>query len=140
MAACAHSASKPAAAPAAQGAPHTGVEVEDAIHGVRYELPPGADLWQVSREGAARSISGTEAEVSSFPLAKSAAPPQCRDHARSRLGARKDSPAADAPREESTSDSPAPSWSFTSGPASAPVRNRWAFFTRGADCLVLHVP
>src|SRR5439155_5315656 len=23
-----------------------GVEVEDAIHGVRYQLPAGADLWQ----------------------------------------------------------------------------------------------
>jgi tetratricopeptide (TPR) repeat protein len=30
-------------------------------------------------------------------------------------------------------------WAFTSGAASAPVRNRWAFFTRGADCLVLYV-
>src|SRR3954462_15494044 len=48
-------------------------------------------------------------------------------------------PSAEGPRDEASTDSPAPSWSFTSGPAAAPVRNRWAFFARGADCLVLHV-
>ena len=30
-------------------------------------------------------------------------------------------------------------WSFTTGASSAPVRNRWAFFARNADCLVLYV-
>jgi hypothetical protein len=139
LASCAHGA----ATDQAKKANKTGVEVEDAIHGVRFQLPPGADLWQVSREGAARSLSGIEAEVSTFAMAKSAQATQCRDHARSKLGSRKESrepaTAVDAPREESTSDSPTALWTFTTGASSAPVRNRWAFFARGADCVVLHV-
>ena len=140
LAACAH-AKQPPAPPAAvaKPAPPGSVAVQDAIHGVRYLLPPGEDSWQVTREGDARSASGVEAEVSSFPLAKPSTATACRDHARSRLTAHKDAPpATDAPRDQSTADAP-PSWSFTSGVATAPVRNRWAFFARGADCLVLHV-
>ncbi|MCA1826844.1 MAG: tetratricopeptide repeat protein [Myxococcales bacterium] len=144
--ACSHAAAGPEAARAAAAAradkqerSSSGVEVEDAIHGVRYRLPAGPDMWQVTREGDARSPSGVEAEVSSFPLAKPSAATQCRDQAHNRLFRRDAStPAADTPRDESTGDSP-PSWSFTSGPASSPARNRWAFFSRGADCLVLHV-
>jgi tetratricopeptide (TPR) repeat protein len=137
LCACAHDATKKAPQPAAQQPAKTdSVEVQDAIHGVRYSLPPGADLWQVSREGAARSISGTEAEVSQFAMGEPAQAPQCRDLARTRLSPK--TAAADSFREESTGDSPT-SWLFTSGPPSAPVRNRWAFFARGADCLVLHV-
>ncbi|HET7784707.1 MAG TPA: tetratricopeptide repeat protein [Myxococcales bacterium] len=135
LAACAH-------APARPEPPRPGVEVQDAIHGARYSLPAGADLWQVSREGHARSVSGVEAEVSTFPMGKATSAEQCREHARSRLSPAKDSaapPTGDTPREESASDSPSASWSFTTGPASAPVRNRWAFFARGADCIVLHV-
>src|SRR5207244_12735920 len=45
----------------------------------------------------------------------------------------------DAPRDQSAADAPTATWSFTTGAASAPVRNRWAFFSRGADCLVLRV-
>lgn len=112
--------------------------MEDAIHGVRYQLPSGPEMWQLSREGDARSPSGVEAEVSSFPLAKPSDGKQCRDQARTRLFRHESAPVADAPRDESTSDSP-PSWSFTSGSTSGQARNRWAFFARGADCLVLHV-
>ena len=144
-AACSHAAAGPAApkaaANAAKAPPAGAIEVEDAIHGVRYQLPAGQDVWQVTREGDARSPSGVEAEVSSFPMAKPSSSTQCRDQARSKLF-RRDSPnatATDAPRDESTADSPASSWSFTSGPPSGPARNRWAFFARGADCLVLHV-
>ena len=134
LAACAHQA--PASPKAAEKPKTDSVEVQDAVHGVRYSLPPGADLWQVSREGAARSVSGTEAEVSQFAMGKPANPAQCRDNARSRLSPR--NLGSDAPRDESTGDAPT-SWSFTIGPTAAPVRNRWAFFARGADCLVLHV-
>ena len=138
LAACSHAKATPPA-PAAKAEPPGSVAVLDAIHGARYLLPPGEDAWQVTREGDARSASGVEAEVSSFPLAKLATAPGCRDHARTRLTAHKEpSAAADAPREESTAEAP-PSWSFTSGVATAPVRNHWAFFARGADCLVLHV-
>ncbi len=140
LAACAHARPAPVA-PVAESkpVPPGSVAVQDAIHGVRYLLPPGEDSWQVTREGDARSASGVEAEVSSFPLAKPSNAAACRDHARTRLTAHKEaSPAADAPRDQSTAESP-PSWSFTSGVATAPVRNRWAFFARGADCLVLHV-
>jgi hypothetical protein len=124
---------------------HTpGLEVQDAVHGVRYALPASADTWQVSREGTARLASGVETEVSSFPLAKPATPEQCRDYARTRLASKKEASAeaastADAPRDQATSESGPVTWSFTSGAASAPVRNRWAFFTRNADCLVLYV-
>ncbi|HUJ24838.1 MAG TPA: tetratricopeptide repeat protein, partial [Myxococcales bacterium] len=68
-------------------------------------------------------------------------PAQCRDQARARLAPRPGTPGAtpaEAIRDESVAADP-PSWSFTTGPAAAPVRNRWAFFARGADCLVLHV-
>lgn len=121
-----------------------GVEVQDAIHGVKYSLPPIDDGWQVSREGDARSPSGVETEVSSFPMARPSTPNECRDSARTRLSSRREPSAAsataqDAPREQATGDKPAASWSFTSGAANASVRNRWAFFSRGADCLVLHV-
>lgn len=140
LAACAHRSGGPGQAQDGNRPP---VEVEDAIHGVRYALPPGSDLWQVSREGAARSLSGVEAEVSTFPMATPATPRQCREHARKRLGSRKDSgdlPArTDAPRDESTGEEPTAVWSFTTGASSAPARNRWAFFSRGADCVVLHV-
>ena len=141
LASCSHAKSTAAVPPfEVKDVPPDSVAVQDAIHGVRYLLPPGEDTWQVTREGDARSASGVEAEVSSFPLAKPATAPACRDHARTRLTSHsKESPAAAAaPRDESTGDSP-PSWSFTSGVATAPVRNRWAFFARGADCLVLHV-
>lgn len=146
-AACTHAAATaPRPASKAAGAARPGsVEVQDAIHGVRYQLPPGGDdMWQVSREGDARSSNGVEAEVSSFPMAGPATAAQCRDHARSRLSSRKDSPAqamtaVDAPRDQTAGESPTATWSFSSGPASSPVRNRWAFYARGSDCLVLHV-
>src|SRR5207248_603522 len=106
--------------------------------------PPGEEGWQVNREGEARSASGVETEISSSPMANPATPADCREHARTRLSSRKEPSAANAtatdpPREQSTSDSPTATWSFTSGTASSPMRNRWAFFARGADCLVLHV-
>ncbi len=137
-AACAHPQQAGPKAEAAAAAKTGSVQVEDAIHGVRYLLPPGEDGWQVNREGEARSAS------SSFPLAKPAAPADCREHARTRLTSRKEpsaanATAAEAPREQATGDSPTATWSFTSGTPSAPMRNRWAFFARGADCLVLHV-
>jgi hypothetical protein len=134
--ACAHGK------PSQPSPPKGGVEVQDAIHGVRYKLPEPADLWQVSPEGTARSTSGVESEVSSFPMPKATSGPECRAHARSRLSPKGEGSAkasAEAPRDEVTADSPSASWSFTSGPASAPVRNRWAFYARGADCLVFHV-
>lgn len=136
-AACAHA---PAPPKAAQGQkPGQGVEVEDAVHGVRYELPGAADPWQVTREGNAHSATGVEAEVSSFPMATPAVPAGCRDHARQRLGVKRESSSGDMPRDQVSGEAPVPNWSFTGGPASAPVRNRWAFYSRGADCLVLHV-
>lgn len=138
LAACAQAPAKSRSEPQKTA----GVEVQDAIHGARYSLPAGADLWQVSREGNARSVSGVEAEVSSFPMGKATSAEQCREHARSRLAPSKEAGGArgaDVPREESTADSPSAIWSFTTGPSSAAVRNRWAFFGRGADCLVLHV-
>ena len=135
--ACAHGRGGQSRAPA--------IEVQDALHGVRYALPSGTDTWQVNREGSARSVSGVEAEVSQFAMAKPSTAQQCRDNARTRLTGKKEGAAenaalaADAPRDQVSSDAPAPTWSFTSGAAAAPVRNRWAFFSRNADCLVLRV-
>jgi tetratricopeptide (TPR) repeat protein len=137
--ACAHAPSQSAAA----GAP-PGLQVQDAVHGVRYSLPAGAETWQVSREGIARSVSGVEAEVSSFAMAKPTTPDQCREHARSRLAGKsgaapEQAPSADSPRDQAAADAPTAIWTFTTGAAAAPVQNRWAFFARGADCLVLRV-
>jgi hypothetical protein len=117
-----------------------GIQVQDAVHGVRYELPPGADPWQVTREGNAHSASGVEVEVSSFSMARITSAATCRDHARSRLAAKQEGQTAlDPPRDQTVGDAPTAIWSFTTGAATSPVRNRWAFFSRGADCLVLHV-
>jgi hypothetical protein len=143
LAACAHSEARTETKPAP---PRTetsgGILVQDAVHGVRYELPPGSDPWQVTREGNARSAAGVEVEVSSFPMAKPTSPPACRDHARSRLASKQEGTGAtpvDPPRDQTVGDAPTAVWSFTTGAATAPVRNRWAFFARGADCMVLHV-
>ncbi len=137
LAACAHG-------PAKQQASAADLSVQDAVHGVRYALPASADTWQVSREGTARSVSGVETEVSSFAMAKPSTAQQCREYARSRLAGKKEGEVAntastEAPRDQDSADSPTATWVFTSGAASAPVRNRWAFYGRGADCLVLHV-
>jgi hypothetical protein len=134
LVACSHGKAKNAVQTAAEP---SGVEVEDAIHGVRYELPPGVEIWQVSHDGEARTASGVEAGIVSFPLANAATPQACRDHERERLT--KNNPTSDAPRDESTGDDQTASWSFTSGADAALVRNRWAFFGRGSDCLVLRV-
>ena len=45
----------------------------------------------------------------------------------------------DGPREQTIGESPTSTWSFTSGSAGAPVRSRWAFYPRGADCVILEV-
>jgi hypothetical protein len=137
VAACAHGEVGQRSAKSESG---SGIQVQDAVHGARYELPPGPDPWQVTREGNAHSASGVEVEVSSYPMAKLTSAATCRDHARSRLLSRQDAqPAVEPPRDQTIGDAPTAIWSFTTGAASAPVRNRWAFFARGADCLVLHV-
>ena len=129
------------------------VEVDDVLHGVKYVLPPAADGWQVAHEGAAHvSGSGVQVEVGSFPLATPAQPASCRDAARKRIAVlqqRADdaerkrapdaAPQADGLRDESTSDSPTATWSFTRGSSSGAVRSRWGFFPRGSDCLMLQV-
>jgi tetratricopeptide (TPR) repeat protein len=139
--------------PGADRAPEGTVEVDDVLHGVKYNLPPAPDGWQVAHEGAAHvSGSGVQVEVGSFPLASEARATTCRDAARKRLAVlqqragelEKKQPQDgrgqdDAPRDEATDDSPTATWSFTRGAASAAVRSRWGFFARGADCLMLQV-
>lgn len=132
--ACAHS-NEPAAKTAAKEP--AGVEVEDAIHGARYELPAGGEVWQVSRNGDARTASGVEAEIGWFPLSKDATPGACRDRERQLVV--KDGREADVPKEEATSDDPTATWSYLTGGDGAEVWKRLAFFPRGADCLVLRV-
>ncbi len=138
---------------AASKTPEGTLEVDDVLHGVTYTLPPADDGWQVAHEGAAHvSGSGVQVEVGSFPLAGEARPASCREAARKRLAAiqqRGDQPGqkpaqeppaqADLPRDQSSADSPTAIWSFSRGPASAAVRSRWGFFSRGADCLMLQV-
>jgi len=138
---------------AAGSSPEGTVEVDDVLHGVKYTLPPAPEGWQVAHEGAAHvSGSGVQVEVGSFPLAGAAQPASCRDAAQKRLATlqqrtdeaeRKRAPdlpaQADAPRDQSTGDSPTATWSFTRGPSAAAVRSRWGFFARGADCLMLQV-
>jgi tetratricopeptide (TPR) repeat protein len=138
---------------AAGSSPEGTVEVDDVLHGVKYTLPPAPEGWQVAHEGAAHvSGSGVQVEVGSFPLAGAAQPASCRDAAQKRLATQQqrtdeaerkrapEAPAqAEAPRDQSTSDSPTATWTFTRGPQGAAVRSRWGFFARGADCLMLQV-
>jgi tetratricopeptide (TPR) repeat protein len=131
LAACSHANGSQSAK---AGAAPVAVEVEDAIHGARYELPPSDEVWQVSHNGDARTASGVEVEVGWFPLAKDANPAACRD--RQRELATKD---ADAPRDESTADDPTAIWIYVAGGEPAELQKRIAFFARGADCLALRV-
>jgi hypothetical protein len=113
------------------------------VHGVRYELPPAPDGWQASREGSAHVAKGVQVDVANFPMPKETSAPACRDLARQKLTSRR-APAtaaevADNPRDETTGDAPTATWSFTRGPETAAVRSRWAFYSRGADCLMLEV-
>ena len=140
---CAHGGGTSSAKATAAG-PNGPVQVQDSIHGVVYELLPGAETWQVSRDGNAHTASGVQVDVSSFPMARQATPAGCREHARTRLSGKKEpdprsATAVDPPRDQTVGDTPTATWSFTTGPASAPVRKRWAFYARGADCLVLDV-
>ena len=152
VAACAGGKSSERPAPPV---PEGAVQVEDALHGVAYQLPPGAGGWQVANDGNARVSSGVQVEIATFPLPKQASPAACRDAARDRLkavrqrsdeddpqtrgGAQDIPPQADGPREDTIGDAPTAIWLFTRGPASTPVRNRWAFYSRGSDCLLLQV-
>ncbi|HWE24195.1 MAG TPA: hypothetical protein VG496_09665, partial [Myxococcales bacterium] len=112
------------------------VEVDDVLHGVKYTLPPSSEGWQVAHEGAAHvSGAGVQVDVGSFPLPSLAQPATCRDAARNRKALAQ----ADAPRDESTSDSPTATWTFTRGSGLAAIRIRSGFFARGSDCLVLQV-
>lgn len=129
------------------------VEVDDVLHGVKYTLPPSAEGWQVAHEGAAHvSGSGVQVDVGSFPLPAEAQPASCRESARKRMLAiqqrserREQRPAQEAPaqieapRDESTADTPTAIWMFTRGPSSGSIRTRSGFFARGSDCLVLQV-
>ena len=152
---------------AASAGPADGMlPVEDTSHAVRFEVPPAIGGWQNARDGSARIGGGVQVEVGSFPLPAQASAPLCRDSARSRLtapapqgadgspphadngGAPADpgaSPSAaqasqsDGPREQTIGESPTSTWSFTSGGGTAPVRSRWAFYPRGADCVILEV-
>ena len=151
--ACAHGRAPSAAAPqAARARPPSGtVEVEDSLHGVRYELPPSADGWQGAREGNAHVAGGVQVEVASFPMARTTSAAACRDLARSKLtGTReaedKSKPEdkgkladADGPRDQTIGAAPTATWSFTRGPSAAPVRSRWAFYARSSDCVMLEV-
>ncbi len=169
VAGCAHNRAPSAVAPqAAKVRPPSGtVEIEDAIHGVRYELPPSADGWQGSHEGNAHVAGGVQVEVASFPMARATSAAACRDLARSKLtGTReadnksrldeadnKSKPDhdsnpddgrskledADGPRDQTIGDAPTATWSFTRGPAAAPVRSRWGFYARASDCVMLEV-
>jgi tetratricopeptide (TPR) repeat protein len=133
--ACAHGKPAPEAAPPSNPK-QRGVEVEDSLRGVRYQLPAGEEIWQVSRDGEARTASGVEAEIASFPLPKAATPKACRDRERERMA--KDE-AAETPHEEVVSDEPAASWTYSSGADAAQLRKRLAFYARGSDCLVLRI-
>lgn len=132
------------------------IDVEDALHGVRFELPPSDDGWQIAHEGASHVSGHVQVNVASFPLPRDASPASCRDVARKESSAVKQrsdeddsqlAPAAaqdvpqdaDTPRDQSTGDAPTATWSFTHGPTSSPERIRRAFYARGADCLVLQV-
>jgi hypothetical protein len=139
------------------------IPVDDSSHAVRFEVPPAAGGWQTARDGSARIGDSVQVEVASFPLARDATAASCRDTARARLSppaARADdegatpptprdqspprdpgspAPPVDGPRDQTIGDSPTATWSFTRGSPSAALRSRWAFYPRGADCLMLEV-
>lgn len=132
--------------------------VEDAQQGMRYLLPAVEGGWRDFREGLAAR--GIRVETGSFPLGAAASAITCRDTARSRVAAlgahpgdQESQPEEESKpgtaarrtgppeplRDQSVSDGPVAWWSFTRGAETSAVRSRWAFFTRGADCLMLEV-
>jgi hypothetical protein len=126
------------------------ITVDDSSHLVTFEVPEAKGGWQNARDGSARIGDGVQVEVASFPLPRAATAATCRDTMRMRLTAmqgrgendRPQTPAAppqDGPREQETGDSPTAIWSFTRGSTNVPVRSRWAFYPRGADCVLLQV-
>ncbi len=117
------------------------VAVEDPALGVKLELPEIDGGWQVPREGrAARRGANVQLEVGGFALSREASASSCRDTARERFTKeRPDRSAAEPLREQSIGDWPTSTWSFTRGSEEALVRSRWAFYARGADCLLLQV-
>jgi hypothetical protein len=138
------------------------IPVDDSSHAVRFEVPPASGGWQNARDGSARIGDSVQVEVASFPLARAATATSCRDTARARLspppvradgeGVPPPAPqdqtpprdpgstaALDGPRDQTIGDAPTATWSFTRGSSSAAVRSRWAFYPRGADCLMLEV-
>jgi hypothetical protein len=154
----------PAAAPAApapappaadapdEAPPEGGRTVEDLQLGVRYALPPIEGGWRDNPEGFAAK--GVRVGSVALPLGGAATPITCRDTARSRITAmgghpgdvevapEEGGPPASPPpplRDQAVSDGPVASWSFTRGEGAAAIRNRWAFYGRGADCLILQV-
>jgi hypothetical protein len=152
----------PAAAPVKQEppapdepVPSGGRLVEDPQQGVRYVLPAMEGGWREFRDGLAAR--GVRVETGSFPLGAAASAITCRDTARSRVAAlgaqpgdRETEPEDDAGgpkrtgppeplRDQAVSDGPVAWWSFTRGAEGTAVRGRWAFYTRGADCLMLEV-
>ncbi|MBS2021544.1 MAG: hypothetical protein JST92_03990 [Deltaproteobacteria bacterium] len=152
-AACA-AAPKPVAQPPPES-PIQGIQMDDTLHGVRFELPPAEGGWQAAHEGAAEMGAGVQVEVAGFPLAKPANPGVCRTSARARLAQgrppkddaelmpvppeRAEVEVVDGLRDQQLTEAPTASWSFTRGKQGADVRSRWAFYSRGADCLLLEV-
>ncbi len=177
-AACAHGGASTSTSSAKKVPPPQGtVAIEDAIHGVRYDLPPSADGWQGAHEGSAHVAGGVQVEIASFPMARTTSAAACRDLARNKLSGTREATSqrdagkgandqpgtaadgdakesgtnssaadgkstleeVDGPRDQTIGDAPTATWSFTRGPSGAPVRSRWAFYPRAADCVMLEV-
>ena len=118
------------------------VPVEDASLGVRYELPALEEGWQAPREGrGGRRGGNVQVEVGGFALAHEATAAACRDSARERFAKEKAKDGSELPalRDQAIGDWPTATWSFSRGSDEAAVRSRWAFYPRGADCLLLQV-
>lgn len=121
LAACAHAPPAPEASAARV--------IEDAALGFRLTLPP-SQRWTVDAAGAMASDAGVQARVGLELLGAPGEASACLEAARPALAAKVD---------VSTGRPHAEVSHRAKSPAGAPLATHWAFWPRGADCLVLEV-
>ncbi len=123
-----------------EGSAHlaNGVQVEVATFPMARQTTAAAcrDLARSKLSSHRRQLQDEDTQLVVRPVGESQTEPKPEPQ----------SPPFDAPREQTIGDAPTATWSFTRGGNGGPgtagdaaVRSRWAFYARGADCVMLEV-